>query len=234
MLTKEFNIDNKKIIFIGTTHGPEKEKINFLREYISSSKPNLILVEGGFENAKFKTEEEAILKGWELGFVSFFAKSKGIPLKGNDPSNKECINFIESTVSKDLTFLYFILRNFGIFIKQSQNQSYGKILDLTIDDFKKDSEWEDYNLSQENFNLLFEKIFKEKFNANKEYFNYFNPTLDIHLFNNLSKKLSLFRDNFIKNKLIECIKENDKILIVKGKGHLNNYERVIGKILNVR
>ena len=230
MFLEKFNFKNKEIIFIGTNHGPEKEKINYLKKNILLLKPDLILIEGGFENATFKSEKESINKGWELGFVSFFAKKNKISLKGNDPSDEECINFIASKYSKDLAFLYFILRNLNMLLKQNPEQSNNDKIKIILEDFRKNSKW-DYNFSWKKFLHLFEKEFKELFNINKDYTNYFNPNLNLSRFNYISKKLSLFRDNFIENKLTEYLQYNNKILIIKGGGHFENYKKLIKRIL---
>jgi hypothetical protein len=76
---KKFYKNNKKILFFGVNHSDKDFlQINQLRKELFEFNPEIILIEGGFENSRFKDEKEAISYGGELGFVSYYAKQNHI------------------------------------------------------------------------------------------------------------------------------------------------------------
>ncbi|MFC1682523.1 hypothetical protein ACFL0X_02815, partial [Nanoarchaeota archaeon] len=93
---KDFISKKKHLRFFGSCHSKEKAHIDFLKKKLNEFKPTLILIEGGYEGAHFNTEEEALDKGIEMGFTSFYAKSNNIKLKGNDPHYTKQVSFLES------------------------------------------------------------------------------------------------------------------------------------------
>lgn len=234
MISQKFVLKDKEIVFLGSSHGKEKEKIDFFRNNLVEFEPDLILIEGGFENATFNTELEAIEKGWELGFVSFFAKLNKIELRANDPQNFDSINFLEKKYSKDTAFVYFILRNLSMSLKQDTALSNKEKIKNILMNFKRDSKWNNFDFSWKNFLALFEEIFNSSYDVKKEYLNLFNPAIEISSFNPIAKELSFFRDNFLRDKLKTYLKQYNRILIVKGEGHFENYKKVIGEVLDVR
>ena len=91
---EKFEKGKKKLVLIGVSHSNDSEQINKIKREIEKFNPDVILIEGEFEKAKFSSESEAILHGWEMGFVSYFARKRNILLEPNDPSDEECIKFI--------------------------------------------------------------------------------------------------------------------------------------------
>ena len=107
---------NKKILFFGVNHSnSDFLQIKNLKDNLVKFNPDLILIEGGFERANFETEKESISQG-ELGFASYFSKRNNFELLGNDPPEKDSINFLNSIYGGNFSFLYFVLRNFSYFI----------------------------------------------------------------------------------------------------------------------
>jgi len=98
------------LVFFGASHTQNLVEISKLIEAIRNFNPSIILIEGGFEKATFKSEEQAIKTGGEMGAVSFFAKTKGIILLPNDPDRKDELEFMTEKFGKDFTNLYFSLR----------------------------------------------------------------------------------------------------------------------------
>lgn len=229
---KKFEFNQKKIYFIGTFHTNDENVINQLRKFLEEFKPELILIEGGFENASFEKENEAIQKGWEMGFVSFYAKQKNIPLEGNDPTEEKSIEFIKELYDKNTAFIYFILRNLSMALKQDWEISTEEKLKIIFDDFKDLTKWERYDYSTENFFKIFKSELNENFTLDKDYINYFDSNSKETKVNEISKKLNLFRDTFMINKLLEKLIEFNKILIVKGNSHLKSQEKILEELSN--
>ena len=209
-LIKIFSNNIIKIVFFGSRHREDLEQINKIREIISDFNPEIVLIEGGFENADFSSEEEAIQNG-ESGFTCFLAKSKNIVVKGNDPSNSDQINFLMKSYDKNLIFAYFILR------KLSQTQDK-KLIKKYIDNFKHLTNWKNFDYTPKNLIINIKTILgKDITEITKDYF---NPYLDISYFNEVTKELSEFRDNYMINLLKNLINSYKKIFIIKGKSHL--------------
>ncbi len=231
LIIKNFELNSKKIVFLGTIHSSDLEQINKIKKELINFSPEVILIEGGFENAVFSDEKEAIHKGWETGFVSYFAKEKKIDLIGNDPSEIDCINFIKLLYEKDITFLYFVLRNLSIWIKQL-SFTKKEVIDLAIGDFKKFSEWGDYDYSFENFKNIFEKVLRENFDINKCYINWFNPNIKEKITNKISKRLNIFRDSFMIQQILNSLLDYDKICVIKGNSHLINCQGPLDELFH--
>ena len=227
----EFEKNNKKIVFMGVQHSSKISQIKEIEKEIEKLKPNVILIEGGYEKAEFSNEKEAILKGGEMGFTSYFAKKNKIILLQNDPSDKECIKFIEKNYGKEFTFLYFTLRNFSSLLKKDLPLSDEEKLKITLKDFEKKSEWKKYDYSFLNFKKIFSKKLNKIFVLGKKYSNYFNPNLNHSKTNKASKKLSEFRDEFMIKKANECLSKFKKIFVIKGESHISNNKKLFRKEL---
>ncbi len=189
---------SKSIFLFGTKHSKDLRQLELIQDSIKKFGPDVVLIEGNFDKAAFNSEEEAIKSGKELGFASFYCKSNNIPMFSNDPLKREDRDYITRRYDKEISQLYFFIRSF------SANQNIGK------------------NLIPKNVNLLTQKILKEKFNLKKDYSDYFNPTLEINLFNKISKELSSFRDSCMVNKTKLFLTKCDKIFLIKGDYHIKN------------
>ncbi len=210
------------LIFFGVAHTKNLVEISKLIEAIREFNPDIILIEGGFEKATFRSEEEAIEKGGEMGAVSFFAKKNVINLLPNDPDQKDEFDFMIKEFGRDFTLLYFVLRN--------SNYRKQKIDQNVLNEIKNLTKWENFDFSLQNFKRIFFGIINESFDENKNYSDYFNPTLSINKLNSATQELNEFRDNFMVGKLKSLIKENKKIGIVKGSYHLFKNKDEIRKL----
>jgi len=220
VLIENFNKNEKKLIFIGTSHSNNTSQINILRERIIFFDPQIILIEGGFENAVFINENEAISKGGEMGFVSYFAREKNILLSGNDPLESECIDFLCNIYGEDFTFFYFVLRNLDFLLRVNLSLSTEEKIKKVLEEFKQYSKWVDYNFSFDRFKEFFQKITNNTFDKDKTYGNYFDPSLRLLETNIATEKLSRFRDDFMIKKIKQCLLDHDRIIVLKGENHL--------------
>lgn len=225
---KKFKLNNKEILFVGTAHNPNKEKIKKIKSQLENFSPDIILIEGGFENGKYLDEEDSIKKGWEMGFVSFYANEKNIILKGNDPDKESCVKFIKELYGKDLTFLYFVLRNLRPFLLAD----YGEISrkekeEITIRGFKKLSRWDNYSYSSENFCKMFKKYLEDQFDLKENYLEDHKEVLG-----DISKKLDIYRDSFMIHRVLKCLLKYNKIFIIKGGSHLDDCEKTFKELLD--
>lgn len=227
---KDFVKGKKHLRFFGSEHSLDDVHINFLREKLKEFKPDLILIEGGYEKANFDSEKEALEKGLEMGFVNFYAKKNKILLEGNDPNYSKTISFLESFYDKRHIFLLFVLL-FSLF--KPRNCEEKKIITYmedAINNFKSISNWENFDYSFDNFKLIFSEILKEKFEIKEDHTKWINPELEMSILNIISRKEDLYRDSYMINKIMEEFKEHDRIFVIKGTHHLITMEKVLGEL----
>ena len=227
---EKFEKGQKEIIFFGSQHGRDISQILNIQEQIENLKPEIILIEGNYDKSIFSSKEEAISKGGELGFTSFLAKQKKIKLLSNDPSAKEDINFLSKKYGKGFSFLYFFLRNRD-FYNQNLPMPKNKIEEITINNLTKESEGGNYDFTIENLKQIFLKIFGRKFNPNKDYSDYFNPTLPNNKFTIATRELTEFRDKFMLELIKKLLGKYDKFFIIKGEHHLKKTKEEIKKLI---
>ncbi len=74
----------------------------------------------------------------------------------------------------------------------------------------------------EDIKNLYIKIFNEKLEISRDYDDYFNPAKKINLFNNITRELNNYRDNYMFKKIKEILKTHNKIFIIKGDYHIKS------------
>ena len=100
---KQFKKGNKIILFFGSVHNPDKEQLLRIKEELDKLSPEVVLIEGNYDIPIYTSEEEAIQKGRELGFVSNLSRNKNISLISNDPQQKEEIQFIKEKYNQEIS-----------------------------------------------------------------------------------------------------------------------------------
>ena len=195
MINKKLSGDGREVFLFGANHSKELNQINEIESSINPFNPEIVLIEGGFDKANFNSKEEAIKLGQEMGFTSFLCKEKGISMKSNDPSDSEEIKFLEENYKTEVVNLYFLLRDFST--KRTTKLP-------------------------QNIDSLMKEVLNEKFHLSKDYGDYFNPTLSINLFNEVTRKLDFFRDSYLRDLLKGLLKKHKRIFIIKGDYHLES------------
>lgn len=220
----------RTIIFFGSNHSKDSLQISAIKKEVIEFNPEIILVEGNYNLADYSSEEEAIEKGGEAGFISYFAKKEKIKLLSNDPSTEEDLNFLAKRYGKDFSFLYFFLRDTS-FYKKLWPIPKNKIDEITIKNLKETSGWKDYNFSLENLQKIYLEVFNEEYHLDKDYSGYFNPTLPKNKMTEATEKITEFRDKFMLDLIKKLLKTNNKIFIIKGNYHLEKCGERIKNLL---
>jgi|TARA_B100001964_G_scaffold237965_1_gene302494 hypothetical protein len=195
----------KEVTLYGIQHSSSLNQIEFLRKELNFTCPQLVFVEGGFNLVTFDSEKDAIGSG-EMGFVSYYCKKNNIEIMSNDPSNKECYELISNKYGEKIAYLYFALRDY------STNSNHLK-------------------MNLEKVKTSYREIFGRTFRAHDEYIDYFDPTKNLNLFNEITRVLNKFRDNFMLMKLKEQLKHKNKIVIIKGDYHIRTMAKHIIEIV---
>lgn len=199
MINEEIKINGRSIFLVGSNHSDDYAQLELIRSSLEKFGPDIVLVEGNFNKASFDSIEESIKYGKEMGYISFICRDKNIPMESNDPPFEEDKQFVEQEYNIEIKDLYFTLRDFVS----------KKIIE------------------NDRIKILFKKVLNEKFDISKNYFNYFNPTMSLNIFNQVTRKLNDFRDNYMICKISELLKKYSKIFIIKGDYHLiTNFKKI--------
>lgn len=225
-MKKEFRIKNNFIIFFCVRHSKDREQIKSIRKEIDNFGRGVVLVEGSFHIPNFPNEEIAIQTGGEMGFASFYSKRKGLKVLSNDPSSREGIAFIVSEFGKDIAFLYFVLKEINQNLRL--NKKTGKAdLQRSIRIFKSNTNWKGFDYNPSHFMELFKEVVGKEYSFSTDYTDLFNPHCNRCKLNSVSRSESEFRDEFMIKVIKEVLKEHNRILIFKGKGHLEFFNKRI-------
>jgi len=227
---EKFENSKNIIIFFGSQHSKDKNQLIEIEKRIKDLQPNIILVEGNYNLANYKSKEESVLYGGEMGFVSYLAKNKKIKLLSNDPPEKRTIMFVTQKYGKDFCFLYSFMRNINHYLKDNKGKMNG-LIEYTILKFKSNSNWDNYEYTFQNLKKIFKSLMEKDLDIYQDFSDYFNPNLSFSIFNKISRDLSEFRDSFTMNLLKEILIHNRKIFIIKGKSHLYKQKNKISSLL---
>jgi len=232
MIVEIFNKKGKKLTFFGSRHSADPKQIRAIRKSIVETKPEIILVESGYDRATYPTKKEAIQQGQECGYVAYLAKKRGIKIQSNDPSDK----FIDEKVSlkygKDITFLYSMLR---IIIHTRKKINFDYYFKNSAGYYQYELQWKNFNCTYNNFKRIFIKEIKEEFDLNKNYFDYFDPTLDYNILNGVTRDINDIRKSYMLKLLKKLLKKYNNIFLIKGQSHLlfekENIKKIFDKII---
>lgn len=205
MILQEISSREKSVLLFGSSHSNDQAQLEKIKKTLQEFNPEIVLVEGNFDKANFENEEDSIKLGGEMGYTSFICKQRGIPIESNDPQTNDDRDFIQKKYGNDAKNIYFSLRQLGPSTNEEDKQK---------------------------IKLFLKKNLDEDFSEEKNYSDYFNPTLSINLFNEMTKELNKFRDEYMLKKIKESLKNCSKIFIIKGDYHLKTYINEIKDIVN--
>jgi hypothetical protein len=208
--------DKKKLLFLASGHSIKNNEIKQISNLLKEYDPQVILLEGGFENAQYKTIEEAVQQGVEFGCTNFLAGEMGITLKGNDPPIiKQYIKIAKSFGLPTLNVYHCLhfLNSRKVFISL---EGYIKNNDY----FKKEIDSLQLHFSYEEFLKHFKEIYREPYNPDGNYNEYFSPFENISILNDVAREIDIYRDKYMLDAIKKNLSEVDRVMVVKGEGHL--------------
>lgn len=220
----------KELMIVESEHKIDSKIVFFLEKNIKEFKPDTILVEGNFDIANYKDANEAINFGGDMGFVTYLAKKNGIAVLSNDPPFEEDIDFLKKEYDKEFSFVYFFLRKKSLMIEMKEYISH-KSDEEIIYNFSQYAKWNNFEFSSVQINKAYKRIFGTDMEE-KAYSDYFNPTLDINVFNEATKKLNKFRDEYMIKILRNIFKIHKKVFLIKGSYHIKTNLEKIKDVLN--
>ena len=215
------------LVFIGTRHtfDPANPQIEGIERLFQKFKPTLVLTEGGIWPVA-PTKIQAIKRYGELGFTRYLAANANVKSQSADATSIEDYNAVLKQYSPSETKLYFALR----YVPQWAKQETGLSMDENMTKFLGSAEFTQAfpadapprNIKE--LELLCAKIipnlkdwrsiqFDLSFDGGKS-----NTLIEI------DRVANTFRNAHIEKKIIEGLKQGDRVFVITGVTHL-------GKIL---
>lgn len=204
MICVEIAFEERRVFLLGSDHSKNPEQLKLIKYYIEKFNPDVVLLEGNFDRATFDSVEDSIKYGADMGYASFLSKKKSIRVESNDPPFVEDKKFIENRYGSEMGELYFLLRD----IPGASDEG------------------------RERIKILLKQILNEDFDEKIDYLDYFDPTISKNLFNEITKELNVFRDEYMLSKISELLNECSKIFVIKGDYHLNSCFEEIRSVVN--
>jgi len=228
--------DNHRLLFYGSKHSNDKTNPMFkeIEKYFYNIKPQVVLVEGDFNQNDYTNSDESILHG-ESAFVTYLAKKNDIHVESVEPSMKKQFDFLLKKYDKNKVLLMYILRQ----IYQYQNQQKNNQMNFqqTIGDYVNSMVAQGFPLNSDEAkldNIL--NLLKSYLNQNINNNNW--TSIDVYsIYNNNGTELNMIyndvlnmRNEFLLSKIQENLKNNNRVFIIMGGNHVKEEKENIKDI----
>jgi hypothetical protein len=238
-----FEEGDKRVLFYGSAHDNNISNPMFsdIEESFSNFMPEIVLVEGGYNNQIFNSKEQAIENG-EMAFVSYLSYYYSIPVFDIEPLYTYVDSILFNQFSSKQIFTMYILRQTFQYQVHSQNND--------IDFIRQIENYANFIIANERFgfegSLKFEDIFaivesETQIAITKE--NWFDKMIEVrrYLYNrkNVEKnqiqiihsKVVDIRDDYAIDLIISKLESNNKVFVIMGNQHLLNQEYKLREVL---
>ncbi|MTI66877.1 MAG: TraB/GumN family protein [Firmicutes bacterium] len=226
---------DKHLLFYGSEHSNDEKNPMFedIKEKFHFINPEIVLVEGDYNNNKYSDVDNAIKSG-ESAYVTYLAQKENILIKSVEPSKKEQYQYLLNKYEKNSVLMMYVLRQTYQYQKQKDNKdiNYKKTIKRYVYRMKKDGfPISDTEVSLENIlSLLKQYTDKDIDNKNWIY-------LDIKAYvyrdkaklNDIYNDILKFRNKHLIKTIEEVLIEYDKVFVIMGSGHVIEEEKRIIK-----
>lgn len=218
----ELTKGNKKLIVLGAAHSndPNNSQFKKFKESFTKLQPDAVFVESSSNEANWtdiKSEDEVIKIGGESSWLVYSAQKNKIPAFSWDlPYDKE-IKLLLGKYSKELIFAKYILRNIPYFDKDKIEIQ----MERRINQFKKASNWKDFDYSIDNLKRIHKNLFKKEidFEDRKFYLMAPYPFGNDSILNKISRDASIERDKHGVKTILSAFKKYNKVIAIMGATH---------------
>lgn len=113
---------NKEIFYYGSVHSNDVNDPMFsdIEESFVTFKPDIVLIEGGYNMVEFKERKDAMLRG-EMAFVSYLSSLANVKKDNAEPSDSSINSILIGKYSMEKIFTMYILRQTFQLINQAKN-----------------------------------------------------------------------------------------------------------------
>lgn len=221
---------NHYLFYVGFGHSfdPQDSKYEILRHYWHeflkiTGKINCLTVNEGGIRPITASEEDAIVRGGEMMWLSHKANEASIPSDSFEPSLEDELKGLLTQFSKEEIILFFAVRQAGQYCRLTEKPDFQSYIQTTLDDYRQKTGWEDIDFSYDNVVKLYSKHLSGNFEDGITIENYFvdlcGPYRTGAITNKISRLDNLIRDSYIVEQIKKSWDEGKNLFIVYGRHH---------------
>jgi hypothetical protein len=245
----ELATGDKKLFYFGTRHSRDANDSIFeqIKQKFKEFSPQIVFVEGhtSLEKKKQQTlnelkkldNAEVINKFGEPGFALKLAAMAGVDVESPEPSReKEIASLVEQGFTKEEIFAYYGYRVLDQYYRiMKENSSVEEYLKSYLGGFIENSNWSDFDYSLEYLQKIGKQIWGKRGDLHTNDLFRARPSPwkagpKWTRVNDLAQQSSYFRNTFILQRIIEVLKEKDRLFVLFGASHAYMQEPELRKI----
>ena len=249
----------KRVVYFAAVHSNDPSHAMFdegqIERSLEKARPDVVFVEGLITLTEHKdaflkrlaqmSREEAIRAFGEAGFAAKIAQEQGAEVDSPEPAPKEEIEDLQKRgFSRNAIFAFFTYRQIPEFQRranESDMNSFKEYIKPTLEEFKKATQWADFDYSFERALYVGKKIWGDDMNPADESWEFrldpvsrASQTEHETVVNEIARESNVFRDTHILEKVKETLQGRDRIFIVYGATHAVMQRPAIREMLSLR
>ncbi len=203
----------------------------FFEEFVSKTeaKDRIVLIEGGGIPPIADSEDLAITKYGEMGYVRYLSNKNHIDIYSPEPSRALMYKELLKHFSREEIEYYFFASIVPQWIRMSQKPSFEEYVQGFLERDKKESNWDDFDFSLENMKIIHKKLFNIDFDTSDSQFSkkIVDPTKQFSIINDVVRFVSNYRNEYIVDELERYWNEGKNVFVVYGSTHAVIQEPVL-------
>ncbi|MDQ5949024.1 MAG: hypothetical protein QG589_150 [Patescibacteria group bacterium] len=231
---------NQELLCVGSRHcyDPKDNEFEIIKKEWddfykrNQGKEMIVVVEGGVTSIE-KSEEEAIVKGGEMSFVTFLANESGVSTICLEPQRGKIFNEIAKKHGRDKTFYQRMAQVMLQWNTYTEKPELEKYLEYFMEKDKKESQWSDFDFSIDNMKRIHQGFFNTDFNPRdrKFFYDIIDPSQKKTVINQISRDENVVRDTAIVKGIIEEWQKGKSVFAIHGSGHAVIQEKSLRTLL---
>ncbi len=251
----ELKKDGKELVYFGVEHSNDISNPQFdqMKQKYNETKPDIVFVEG-FDSLDQKKEKaieyiqknrtEDLTKDFgESGFALKLVIDSGADFASPEPQFKVEINhLLEKGFLKEDIFAFYLYRQISQYSRSSEKLSAEDYLMLSLNEIKKETNWQNFDYSISHLQEIGKNIWGEKGDIYNEEISLdrVDPTpRDDHkdmqtIIMKVAQASNQFRNGYMIQKIQEVFKSKKKLFIVFGASHGVMQEPALKKMFEIK
>lgn len=244
----------KKITYYGAGHSqhPEDPMFGEIEKKFHEADPDIVFVEGWDKLEELKpmvikkfkeADREKIIKEFgEPGFTIKLAVEAGVEMESPEPKFGDEINhLLDLGFGKDEVFAYYTYRQITQYYRTPDAPALEVYLEPFFQkNFSKAAQWKDFDYSLSHLKEIGKKIFGKRGDVNNSEYavEWSDPTIWPEMkarqtvVNEIARQSTYYRDSYMIQRVLEVMKEKNRLFVVFGASHAVMQESAIRKILS--
>ncbi len=230
----------QEFVYFGSRHSydPKDAMFETLRkewnEFYDRNKDRemVVLVEGGVRAVK-ASEEEAVLKGGEMAFITFLAHERTVPTDSFDLVKADIFDELAKKYDAEKVFyerMAQVVLQWNTLVEKPAFDNYMKYY---MDKEGQESAQTDFDFSLDNFKKIHTELFNREFDETDRtfFYNIIDPAQKNTIMNQISRDEDALRDTAMVQGIVGEWQKGKSIFAVCGSGHVVIQERALKALL---